>query len=154
MDIRSARRSDQPLISATVRSAGLIPFGVAWPRFVVAEIQGQIIGLGQLKVHCDGSYEIASLVVLEEYRHSGIGSLLMQTLMRLADRPLYLICPEHLEPYYARFGFRRASPRRLTPYFWAVAVIARIVGWIRRLRGSRRNVRILCCSNHSSYHEI
>jgi N-acetylglutamate synthase-like GNAT family acetyltransferase len=141
--LRPARSLDQPAIARMVRSAGLLPFGLDWPRFLVAESAGRIVGVGQIKVHRDGSHEIASLAVLEEHRRRGIGSVLVRALLGRTDRPIYVICPAHLEVYYGRFGFRRAAARDLAPYFLAVACAARLVGLARRLRGRRRDVLIL-----------
>jgi N-acetylglutamate synthase-like GNAT family acetyltransferase len=141
--LRPARRRDQPAIDRMVRSAGLLPFGLGWPRFLVAESAGRIVGVGQLKAHGDGSREIASLAVLEGYRRRGIGSMLVRALLGRTDRPIYVICPAHLEAYYGRFGFRRAAARNLTPYFLAVACAACLVGLMRRLSGRRRDVLIL-----------
>ena len=141
--LRPARSADQPAIARMVRAAGLLPFGLDWPRFLVAERAGRIVGAGQLKLHRDGSREIASLAVLEGYRRRGIGSMLVRALLGQTDRPIFVICPAHLEVYYGRFGFRRAAAKDLPPYFLAVACAARLVGLLRRLRGRRRDVLIL-----------
>src|SRR5215213_8657856 len=97
INIRPARSADQPSITRMVHSAQLLPFGLDWAHFLVAETAGHIIGTGQIKLHRDGSHEIASLVVLEDYRKSGVGRMLVQALMLRTNRPIYLICPEHLE---------------------------------------------------------
>ena len=46
------------------QAAGLNPFSLGWPRFLVAEDGGRVVGVAQIKPHGDGSRELASLAVV------------------------------------------------------------------------------------------
>ena len=58
---------------------------------LVAEVDGEVVGVGQIKHH-PGCQELGSLVVLPEYRRQGIAAQLIAALEAEAERPLYLIC--------------------------------------------------------------
>ncbi len=111
--IRPATAADQATIRRMVRQARLPPFSLAWPHFLIAERDGQIIGIGQVRDH-RGIPELGSLAVLPPYRGQGIGGQLIAALEARAGLPLYLFCRAELEPYYGRFGYRRI-PFRETP---------------------------------------
>ena len=83
--LRPANAADFPAIKYLVRSARINPTGLKWSRFVVAENDlGEVIGCGQIKPHKDGSYELASLVVEENYRGQGIARSLVAHLAAFA----------------------------------------------------------------------
>lgn len=113
--IRPARAADQAAIVAIVRAARINPTNLRWQRFVGAEDQGRIVGVGQIKPHRDGSRELASLAVIPERRGQGIGDMLVRALQAQSAPPLYLTCLDHLEQYYARSGFRRIPPDTMPP---------------------------------------
>ncbi len=117
MHIRPARPEDQPVIRRIVRRAGINPLGLLWPRFVVAEIDGQIVGTGQIKPHKDGSRELASLAVMPEFQGQGIGDDIVRHMLRSEQGPLYLMCASRLGGYYVRFGFQALPPGDMPPYF-------------------------------------
>jgi N-acetylglutamate synthase-like GNAT family acetyltransferase len=71
--IRRARAADQADITTLVREARLNPRGLHWSRFLVADDDGRIVGVAQLRLHSDGARELASLVVKPEYRGQGFG---------------------------------------------------------------------------------
>src|SRR5512141_1377902 len=102
MQIRHAVEADQAVISAMVRAAQLNPINVRWQNFqvAVAEEDGRVAGVGQLRPHKDGSLELASLAVLPEFQHRGIGSGLMQGLMAGRRPPIYLFCEQELAEFY------------------------------------------------------
>ncbi len=115
-----------------MRAAQLNPINIRWPNFVVAEDAGQVVGVGQLRPHTDGSRELASLAVLPEFRKRGIGHQLMQALLAQAkpQEPLYLFCEHNLERYYTRYGFCVVGREALTPpllrLFRAGSLVTRI----------------------------
>ena len=121
--IRAATTTDQRTITALVRGARLNPIRLAWPNFLVAErIQmnskmgrPRIVGIGQLRPHSDGTLELASLVVVPEEQGHGIGSQLVETLIRRANGKLYLMCERTNVTYYQRFGFRELLTRQEMP---------------------------------------
>lgn len=100
-----------------MRAAQINPLGLDWRRFVVAEEGGQVIGVGQVKPHGDGSLELASIAVIAERRGQGVGSQIVRALLKQSPGRLYLMCRDGLESFYARFGFRRVSGGEMTPYF-------------------------------------
>ena len=106
-----------------------------WPNFVVAEEDGAIVGVGQVKPHKDGSRELASIAVIPARQGLGIGSAIIETL--LAREPgvvLYLTCRAQLEHYYDRFGFRFLVPAEYPPYFKRMVPLVNTVMRLFRMR--------------------
>ena len=105
-----------------------------WQNFVVAEEEGEVVGIGQVKAHGDGSRELASMAVVPAQQGQGIGSAIIKTL--LAREPgvvLYLTCRRQLEGYYKRFGFRRLEPAAYPPYFRRMIPFVNLIGRVFRL---------------------
>ena len=136
--IRQAVEADQPVITAIVRHAGINPFSLHWPRFLVAEDGGQVIGVVQIKLHGDGSRELASLAVIPERQGQHIGSALVGAILAGERGPLYLMCRDPLEGYYARFGFRRVTSPQMTPYFRRFMRVSGVFTLLSRLTGNPR----------------
>jgi N-acetylglutamate synthase-like GNAT family acetyltransferase len=106
--IRPAQQSDEANIKAMIRREQLDPTSLKWSNFLVAECNGEIVGIGQIKRY-PGCNELGSLVTLPEYRNKGIASRLIAELEAQAGFPLYLLCASGLESYYQRFGYQRIS---------------------------------------------
>lgn len=106
--LRAARASDGPMIRQMIASEHLDFTSLNWRRFLIAEVDHQPVGIGQVKVY-PGCYELGSLVVLPAYRGKGIASLLMAALESRAPRPLYLLCESYMESFYSRHGYRTVS---------------------------------------------
>lgn len=104
--IRRAISADQRTIRAMVRSAGLDPFDLRWRNFVIAELDGEIVGIGQVRT-APRCHELGSLFVREDLRGQGIAALLIETLLAGETGDVYLECRAEMYPYYARFGFER-----------------------------------------------
>jgi N-acetylglutamate synthase-like GNAT family acetyltransferase len=118
IEIRRARPSEQRAIRNLVQAMHLNPLALHWERFLVASNRdGQLVALGQVKTHRDGSRELASIAVLPDCRGQGLARALIEALLRDQEPPIYLTCRSSLTPFYQRFGFRTASARELTPYF-------------------------------------
>ena len=100
-----------------VYRACLNPFGIKWKRFVVAEADGRVIGVRQVRILRDGTREIASGVVLPAFRRRGIGTLLIETLLERERGPLYLMCDGKWEHYYRQFGFQVVDKEDLPESF-------------------------------------
>jgi N-acetylglutamate synthase-like GNAT family acetyltransferase len=118
LTIRPAIEADQPTIRRLIAEARINRMNLNWPNFVVAEEDGAIVGVGQVKAHDDGSRELASIAVIPARQKQGIGRAIIQTL--LAREPgvtLYLTCRRELDDYYQRFGFRLLGPSEYPPYF-------------------------------------
>ncbi len=85
---------------------------------MVAEEEREMVGMGQVKSHGDGSRELASIAVLPKRQGQQIGTAVIKALLaREAGVVLYLSCRRELEGYYERFGFRRVEPAAYPPYF-------------------------------------
>lgn len=121
MPIRPAAETHAATIRALVRAERLDPTQLRWANFLVAEEDGAIVGIGQVRRHRD-CRELGSLVVVPSYRGRGIGAALVAALEERAGFPLYLFCAHHTEPYYARLGYRRVPLRAAPPGLrWKVA---------------------------------
>jgi N-acetylglutamate synthase-like GNAT family acetyltransferase len=133
LTIRPATEADQPRILLLIREVHLPRMNLRWPNFMVAEEDGEVVGMGQVKSHGDGSRELASIAVVPARQGQGIGSAIIQTL--LAREPgvvLHLSCRRELEGYYERFGFARLEPASYPPYFRRTTLL---VSRITRLFG-------------------
>jgi N-acetylglutamate synthase-like GNAT family acetyltransferase len=114
MDIRPARAEDQATITAMVREAHLNPMDLRWSRFLIAEDKRGIVGVGQIRPH-PGAPELASLVVREDRRGTGVGGQLIRALLAQSQGTPVLFCRPQLESYYARFGFRAIGVKEAPP---------------------------------------
>lgn len=123
--IRPAQVKDQPTIVALVRRAHLNPMDLNWQRFLVAEDETGIVGVGQIRPHA-GAPELSSLVVRGDQRGRGVGGQLIQALMAQSPGTVYLFCRAQLEGYYARFGFRAIAVKEAPPSLRTKYAIGRL----------------------------
>jgi putative acetyltransferase len=133
--IRAATEADQATISRLIKEANINRMSLKWPNFVVAEVDGVIVGVGQVKTHGDGSRELASIAVVPARQSQGIGSALIKTL--IAREPgvvLHLTCRSGLQGYYQRFGFRTLAAAEYPPYFRRMIPLINTVARIFRMR--------------------
>lgn len=127
IEIRPARQADQETIVSFVRQAKINPRNLHWENFLIAEEGGKIIGIRQVKVHSQGTREVASGFVLPEYRRRGISAQLMNELLAHQAGPLYTMVSEKRAGYYEQFGFRRVDVDQLPADFLREYRIGRIV---------------------------
>lgn len=127
IQIRPARQEDQETIVSFIRQAKLNPRNLNWQNFLVAEENGQILGVRQVKVYSQGTREVASGFVLPEYRRQGISAELMKALIARETGPLYTMVNEKRSPYYEQFGFRSVDVSQLPADFRKEYRIGRIV---------------------------
>jgi amino-acid N-acetyltransferase len=134
--IRPAAANDQYAITAIVRAARLNPRDLDWQRFLLAQWGQDIVGVGQVKPHQDGSRELASIAIVPEWQGNGVGSALIRALLSRETGPLHLMCIANREHYYERFGFKRLDRRAMPPYFRRFAWIAPVIELLslKRLR--------------------
>ena len=104
--IRPATASDQPTIKHMVKDERLDPTALDWSHFLVAEDNGDIIGIGQIRPYSN-CRELGSLVVKEAYRGQHIGEKLIEALLAQESGDVYLECEQKNETYYNRSGFHR-----------------------------------------------
>jgi N-acetylglutamate synthase-like GNAT family acetyltransferase len=126
--IRSASREDAQAIHALIHTVHINPMGLDWTHFVVAvDPDNNLLGCGQIKLHRDGSRELASIAVVEHRRGLGIARDVIETLLdRESVRPLYLMCRARLEPLYRKFGFHAIEMSDMPPYFLRLSRAERI----------------------------
>lgn len=154
MHIRPATTADRSAILSLMRPHDPNRMGLDPTRFLVAEANGHVIGIVQIKRHWDGTPELASLVVAEERRGQGIGSALVRSIVQQhittdPSETLYLFCLAQLAGYYGRLGFRLV-PRKHLP--WSLAMIhllgnglGQLLGWVA---DERFQVITMCHQNN------
>jgi N-acetylglutamate synthase-like GNAT family acetyltransferase len=132
LTIRPATQADQETIRRLIREAGINRMSLEWPNFVVAEDDGTILGIGQVKTHRDGSRELASIAVVPARQSQGIGSAIIKTLLARGQGVVHLTCRSQLQGYYERFGFRPLEPPEFPPYFKRMIPIINVVARLFR----------------------
>lgn len=140
--LRPANKDDEPAIKALVSAANINPMGIHWQRFLVAEDKGQIIGIGQVKVHGDGSRELASIATIPTRRGEGVATAIINALLAAEKSAgtgaLYLTCRSHMQPFYEEFGFCRVDSTSGMPrYFRWVMRLMRLMFATSRLFSRR-----------------
>ncbi|WP_424096170.1 GNAT family N-acetyltransferase [Moorena producens] len=105
---RPACAKDTWAILKLILIAKLEPTQLRWTQFRVIEFEGRVVACGQLRNFPDAQ-ELGSLVVAPKWRNQGLGSYLMENLIKEATQPLYLECMGWLTPFYTRFGFVSVS---------------------------------------------
>ena len=125
--IRHAQQEDEETIVSLIRQAKLNTRNLHWQHFLVAEENGKVVGIRQVKVHEQGTREVASGFVLPPYRSQGISARLMKELLAREAGNLYSMVDQQWLPYYEQFGFRQVEVSQLPPDFRKEYRIGRIV---------------------------
>ena len=142
--IRAATADDHSTIRAMVRAARLNPLHLDWPRFIVAEEWGQVVGIGQIKVLGDGTRELASLVTAPTHQGLGIGGAIVRTLQAASAEPLYLRCASHNVAFYQRFGFVDLAPDAMPPDLRRTyLIVQRILRIVNAVASSQESMHIM-----------
>ena len=132
---RRASKKDQGLIRQLIFRARLNPLGIGWKGFDIVEAgDGQVLGIGQIKVHRDGSEELASLYIDPAFRNQGIAAALVGYLKERARTELWLTCRSSLIPFYERLAFLEVTdPVHMPAYFRTVWRIFKLFKpWVGR----------------------
>jgi N-acetylglutamate synthase-like GNAT family acetyltransferase len=140
--IRPAVETDHEEIKSMVREARINPRHLHWNRFLVAEEGGRIVGIRQVKIHKDGTREVASGVVRPEYRRRGISAKLMHATLAREPGPLYLMCDQKWAHYYEQFGFLHVEPSQLPSDFRKEYRTGRVITSVLSLF-VRRDIRLI-----------
>jgi amino-acid N-acetyltransferase len=109
LSIRPARAEDQTFIRKMVLREGLDPSTLDWRNFNVAEVNGEVTGIAQVKPYRD-CREFGSLAVLPRFRRQGVGAALIEAALAAEQGDVYLLCRDERAPYYSKFGFRIIAP--------------------------------------------
>ena len=105
---RPATEGDVAIIKQMIWSEKLDISSLKWQNFRVAEHDGQIVSIGQVKRYPNVN-ELGSLVTLPEYRGKAIAGAIITQLEEEVGFPLYLLCESKIEAYYNRFSSRTIS---------------------------------------------
>lgn len=157
--LQQATEADFLSIKALIHQVQINPMGLDWRNFIIAvDSQGKMIGCGQIKMHGDGSQELASIAVVPEQRRQGVAHAIIEHLIdsyfkgqntsgspseKVIDKqPLYLTCRSSLGSFYQLFGFYTIEPKAMPPYFRRISRIARIIGKVLRMEESMLVMRL------------
>jgi N-acetylglutamate synthase-like GNAT family acetyltransferase len=130
--------SDAPAIRALIHQVGINPTGLDWRRFILAvDEQNNLIGCGQLKLHPDGTLELASLAVVPEWRSQGVARRIIAYLEASATSgSIYLTCRSGLGPFYEKFGYRVLRRDEMPPHLRRIDMAARIISKLHLINDS------------------
>lgn len=118
VEFREAGVSDLPGVEALLSGAGLPTAGVgeALGGFVVAEVDGRMVGVAGLEVH-GGDGVLRSVAVDASQRGQGVGAALTERVIERARAAglgrLYLLTTT-ADGYFPRHGFRRTTREAAT----------------------------------------
>jgi amino-acid N-acetyltransferase len=116
--LRSARPDDLPSVLSLLERSNLPSAGVAnaLPHFVVAENEGELIGVAGLEVY-DESALLRSVAVEEGWRGTGVGRTLIERALSVTRergiKDVFLLTTT-AEHYFPRFGFTCVSRDSVT----------------------------------------
>mgnify|MGYP002626164973 CR=1 FL=1 len=103
-----------------------------WRRFIVAESAGgEVIACGQIKPHRDGSQELASIAVTQDWRGQGVARAIIEHLIAGHTGDLYLMCVPDMAALYLKFGFYIVEDIEALPTYFRR--VSKIVGAARTL---------------------
>lgn len=130
ISLRPASADDQVTIRKTIFAERLDPTTLDWRNFIVAEDEGAIVGVAQVKPYRD-CREFGSLAVRPSHRRQGIGAMLIEAALAREPGDVYLLCQTARVRYYRKFGFKviqdRDAPGTLRRKL-ALAKLFRIAG--------------------------
>src|SRR5687768_13367326 len=108
MLLRTATPDDAGWIEEQYEKVHFIPSDLERDTIVVAEVEGERVGIGRLVPAGEGACELGGMFVADAYRGRGIAHAIVDELIRRAgDRDVYCIPFADLETLYAAAGFRR-----------------------------------------------
>lgn len=133
-----AKASDSLAIRSLIHQAGINPIGLDWRRFILAvDSHNLVIGCGQLKPHHDGSLELASIAVVQEWRGKGVARQIITNLETAAlGRSLYLTCRSGLGSFYEKLGYRVVHKDEMPRYLRRISLVASLLTKLRVINDS------------------
>jgi N-acetylglutamate synthase-like GNAT family acetyltransferase len=136
--IRAAQEADLKVIRRLIRKARINILGLDYRRFIVAVDQmNQVIGCGQIKVHKDGSREMASIVVDFPWQGKGVAKAIIGRLIGNEKHDLWLMCRTELVPFYEGFEFIEIfEPLEMPSFFRRIKRLWRVV--VKATGGKRK----------------
>ena len=101
--IRHAAEADMAFIEEQLKRHNIDTEKLDYGEFVVAHENGEIVGFGRLR-KIGGSYQIGCVVVVEDRRHRGVGSLIVKHLLDFSSVNLVYVVTD-LVDYFKGLGF-------------------------------------------------
>lgn len=98
-----ATEKDMLAIERLARSFDLDLEEASWNQFIIAEKEGEIVGFGRLREYSDCT-EIATVGVIHPERNKGIGSSIVNELIRKGPKEIYITCV--IPGFFSRLGFQ------------------------------------------------
>ncbi|HUX38534.1 MAG TPA: GNAT family N-acetyltransferase [Rectinemataceae bacterium] len=87
-------------------------------EYMVASVDGAIVGCCALHDHGKGIYELCSLSVLKEYQAGGIGTRLARESLGAAGSRSLVFLGTDKPGFYERLGFKPMKPKHLPIGVW------------------------------------
>ena len=114
--IRAATEADAAAITTLIHEAEINPRDLDWRRFLVADGGGDVVACAQVRVHKQGTRELASVAVRQSRRGEGIGRRISEAMIaREPVRPLFLYAEAANVPYWSKFAFVEVGDDDLPP---------------------------------------
>ncbi|KAF6259950.1 hypothetical protein COO60DRAFT_1700592 [Scenedesmus sp. NREL 46B-D3] len=122
--IRKATLQDVPTIRQRLLQEKMNPLGIDASNFTVVESStGQLLAFAQLQpvaaaAGATPTFEFRSLVVDQQNRGQGIGSLLLQHLVSDCTHDIYLTTLAKTTPFYHKAGLNVLPPADIPKWLW------------------------------------
>lgn len=104
--ILPALESDFPEIVTLAARFDLDSEDIAWNQFIVAKNGSSLIGFGRLRNYTgpQAFIEVATVGVLPEERNKGVGTAIVNELIRKGPSRIYVTCV--IPDFFSKFGFK------------------------------------------------
>jgi len=105
MEIKIAPASEKEFVTIEnlAKSFDLDFEDVSWKQFLVAKKEAEIIGFGRLRNYFECT-EIATVGVIHSERSKGVGTLIVNELIRIGQKEIFVTCV--IPNFFLRFGFQ------------------------------------------------
>jgi N-acetylglutamate synthase-like GNAT family acetyltransferase len=114
LEVRIAREDELAWANQRWAEIDFVTSSPGRDLIVIAELDGTPAGLGRLVRLANGEVELGGIVVFPEFRRRGVAEAIVTELVARIPAGVRAYCLpfEHLESFYARFGFARLDDRQ------------------------------------------